>query len=360
MQITHQSDRIALDEFLKVRVDSVRKNRKWDRRDFPKNDPCALQRWQSDFRVEFSRLLGGVTDWDCLPLNAHIIESRKCDGYIRETVHFETQSGMVVNAYFLIPDGCTAPRPAMLCLPGHGRGVDTLVGIAVDGSERPMGEPEEYAGDFALQCVAHGFPTLAMEMIGFGERRTLSARSASADVSSCHAAATTALALGETLAGWRVFDAMRALDYLQSRTEVVCPEKIGIMGISGGAMIALFTAALDERISATVLSCYWNSFADSILSLVHCVDNYIPGLSKLCEMSDLAALVAPRSLFAESGSTDIIFPVEAFRESCIHARDIYKEFGAPVGFQSEEFVGGHEFHGVQAFEFLSRWQSGSD
>ena len=156
------------------------------------------------------------------------------------------------------------------------------------------------------------------------------------------------------MSGWRVWDAMRALDYLQTRTDCVDGERLAILGCSGGGLVSLFTAALDTRLRAAVVSAYFNTFADSVLAINHCVCNFVPGLLEVCEMPDLAALVAPRGLFAETGRTDPIFPVEAFELAVGEAQTIYDAFGASAQFGSAVYDGGHAFYGADAFPFLKR------
>src|SRR6185503_7834308 len=102
---------------------------------------------------------------------------------------------------------------------------------------------------------------LALEPLGFGRRRDAAARAKGPETSSCQPAAGAALLLGETMLGWRVRDAMAAVTILR-RTPAVDPRRIGIMGISGGGTVSLFTAALDTRIAAAVVSGYFNSFRD--------------------------------------------------------------------------------------------------
>ena len=63
----------------------------------------------------------------------------------------------------------------------------------------------------------------------------------------------------------------------------------------------MFSAALEPRIRAAFISGYLNTFRDSIMSLSHCIDNYVPGILNWAEMYDVAGLIAPRPLFAESG-----------------------------------------------------------
>ena len=153
---------------------------------------------------------------------------------------------------------------------------------------------------------------------------------------------------------WRVYDVMRAVDYLSEREEVD-PKRIGCMGISGGGTITFFASALERRIKAAVVSGYFNTFKDSILSISHCMDNYVPGVLRYAEMYDIAGLIAPRPLFVESGTKDDIFPVEATRDSFGKAKRIYQAFGAQDRLGMEIFEGEHSFHGVGAFPFLKRW-----
>jgi acetyl esterase/lipase len=146
---------------------------------------------------------------------------------------------------------------------------------------------------------------------------------------------------------------MRAVDYLQSRREID-PSKIATMGISGGGTTSLFTAAVDTRIKLAVVSGYFNTFRHSIVSLSHCIDNYVPGLLNYLEMYDIAGLIAPRSLFVESGSRDSIFPVEGSKLAAEKARGIYEVFKTPEMFGSEIFDGEHIFYGKGAFDFMKR------
>lgn len=311
-----------------------------------------MRGWQTRLRRRLNAALGGLP-WERVPLAPEVVEVRLLDDYRRETIYFQSRPGLAAFGYFLVPNDCALHRPAVLCLPGHGRGVDSLVGIAEDGGRRALGAPDEYQQDFALQCVARGFPVFALEQISFGHRRSEAARQEGSGSSSCRRDSMAALMLGETMAGWRVWDALRALDYLETRPEVD-KGRLAVMGISGGGMTALFAAALDTRIRAAVVSGYFNTFAASILSIDHCPDNYVPGLQTLVEMPDFAGLIAPRALFVEGGRQDPIFPVSALQTAIERAREIYAAFGCPQNFDAQIFEGGHEFHGREAFPFLEK------
>lgn len=132
------------------------------------------------------------------------------------------------------------------------------------------------------------------------------------------------------------------------------------MGISGGGLVAGFAAALDERVKAAVISGYANTFADSILTTAHCVDNYVPGIMLDAELPDLLGLIAPRALLIESGDKDGVFP----RNGAVAAYDrlsrIYSAAGAGNRLKADFFAGGHEVSGAKSYDWLSQTPSQSD
>ena len=159
------------------------------------------------------------------------------------------------------------PHPAMICVPGHGRGVDDIVGIDENGRDRT--ERVTYQFDFAVQAEL-GMAAVAIEPLGFGCRRDPAARKTCPDRSSCQPAAGAALLLGQTMIAWRVFDVMRTIDWIETRSDLDA-KRIGCMGISGGGTCTMFSAALEPRIGVAFVSGYLNTFRDSIFSLSHCM-----------------------------------------------------------------------------------------
>ena len=189
----------------------------------------------------------------------------------------------------------------MVCVPGHGRGVDDIVGIDDQGRDRT--DKDGYQHDFAIQVVEHGMAAVAIEPMAFGCRRDPMTQKKGLGVSACQPVAGAALLLGQTMIGWRVWDVMRTIDWIETRPELDA-KRVGCMGISGGGTCTLFSAALEPRIRAAMVSGYLNTFRDCIMSLSHCIDNYVPGILNWAEMYDVAGLIAPRPLFAESGERD--------------------------------------------------------
>jgi dienelactone hydrolase len=311
---------------------------------------AGARSWQLRLRRRLVNLMGGFPRRRC-DLAAETLDRQQMDGYSREKIAFWSRPGLRVVGYFLVPDRFRAPGPAMICLPGHGRGVDDIVGIEEDGTQRAAWGG--YQNDFALQAVANGFAALAIEQLGFGRRRDQRARDGGAGTSSCQPAAGAALLLGETMIGWRVYDAVRAMDYVLTRSEVDA-SRVGCVGISGGGTTTLHTAAVDPRIALAFVSGYFNTIRDSLFSISHCMDNYIPRLLQYAEMPDLAGLIAPRPFFAESGTKDGIFPVAATRRAFERLRQIYRVFGAEDRLGLHVFRGEHEFNGKRGWKFARK------
>jgi dienelactone hydrolase len=315
---------------------------------FRARDLAGAMRWQKELRAKITELLGGFPERT--PLEAATLETRDFPAYRREKFVFRSRPGVGVLGYLLTPRS-SAPHPAVICVPGHGRGVDDIVGIDENGRDRT--ERTGYAYDFAIQAVEHGMAAVAIEPMAFGCRRDPVTRAHGAAASACQPAAGAALLLGQTMLGWRVWDVMRALDWVATRPELD-PKRVACMGISGGGTVTLFASALDTRIRAALVSGYLNTFRDSIMSLSHCIDNYVPGILNWAEAPDVAGLIAPRPLFAESGERDDIFPIAASRASFARVQSIYQVFGAAGVTEQEVFDGPHSFWGRRGLPWIAR------
>jgi dienelactone hydrolase len=311
---------------------------------------AEAEAWQQHLRAKVTELLGGLPA-DGPPLRPVTLDTRAFSGYRRDKVVFDTAPGVSLLAYVLVPVGTTAPAPTMICVPGHGRGVDDIVGIDEQGRDRT--DKAGYQHDFAIQVVEAGMAAVAIEPMGFGCRRD--ARNARAGLSrkACDPVAGTAMLIGQTMLGWRVWDVMRTIDYIATRPELDA-SRIGCMGISGGGTVTLFSTALEPRLKTAMVSGYLNTFRDSIGSIVHCTDNYVPGILNWAEMQDVAGLIAPRPLFVESGEKDDIFPIAASVASFTRVREIYSVFGAADRIEQEVFPEAHSFYGRRGIPFLAR------
>jgi len=317
---------------------------------FKATTPAQALAWQKRLKAKLIELLGGFPV-SRSPLAPVTLETRTFPGYRREKIVFDSRPGVSVLAYLLLPDRAAKPAATMICVPGHGRGVDDVVGIDDKGNDRT--DKSGYQHDFAIQVAEAGMAALAIEPMGFGCRRDAANARQGLGRKACEPVAGGALMVGQTMIGWRVWDIMRAVDYIATRSELDAA-RVGCMGISGGGTATLFSTALEPRLRVALVSGYLNTFRDSVGSLAHCVDNYVPGILNWAEMYDVAGLIAPRPLFVESGERDDIFPVKASIESFNNVREIYRTFDAADRIEQEVFPDEHSFWGKRGIPFLAR------
>src|SRR5580765_7678093 len=308
------------------------------------------EQWQARLRRKIAELVGGFPE-KRTPLEAQSLEFRDFPTYRREKFVIQSRPGVSVLGYLLTPKSGKAPHPTIVCVPGHGRGVDDIVGIDDKGQDRPI--HDGYQFDFAIQATEHGMAAVAIEPMAFGCRRDEKNKARGLGTSSCQPTAGAALLLGQTMIGWRVYDVMRTIDWIETRGELDA-KRVGCMGISGGGTCTTFSAALEPRIKAAMISGYLNTFKDSVMSLSHCIDNYVPGILNWAEMYDVAGLIAPRPLFVESGERDDIFPIAASVESFKRVQDVYRVFDVLDRIEQEVFPGEHSFWGRRGIPFVAR------
>ena len=313
-------------------------------RDFPA--------WRQAVDAKLRELVGVLPDR--VPPNLRQEYERENDLFRETRFVFSAEAYADVPCHLLVPQAGDAPFPVVVCLQGHSTGMHISLG-----RPRYEGDEESIAGDrdFALQAVRQGCAALVIEQRCFGEREQDRLPHVVHADSRCHHAAMTALLLGRTMIGERVWDVSRAIDVLGEFPEIDAG-RIGCMGNSGGGTITYFAACLDERIGIAMPSCYVCTFRDSIGTIDHCGDNYIPGILQYFEMGDLAGLIAPRPLVVVAGRDDGIFPIGAVEETFETIRRIYRAAGAPDRCRLVIGEGGHRFYADLAwpvFRELSGW-----
>ncbi|MGN8647413.1 dienelactone hydrolase family protein [Gracilibacillus sp. HCP3S3_G5_1] len=281
-----------------------------------------------------------------LEMKPELIETTNFDDYTRELISLPVTDLISIPVYILTPKKESQVYSTVLALHGHGYGVKEAVGLTKIGEEE-QGELGIHK-QFAVELVKRGFKVFAPEVIGFGDRRLTRDKEAG-KINSCESMATNLLMEGKTLAGLRIWEARRLLDYMETCTEVDS-ERIGMMGFSGGAVITTYTAALDLRVRATVLTGFPNTFKGSIMAMHHCIDNYIPGILNYAELPEWISLISPRCLFIESGEKDPIFPNKYVKEAIAEIEKYYHN--RPEKFGYDIFPGVHEISGRKSYDWL--------
>ena len=313
------------------------------------NQQTYDDRWKDTLRNKVYKSLGDF-NYKSKEFSVTILETMDMGSYERIRVEITTFYPLRMPIFILIPKNSPKKKlPAVLAIHGHGYGSKEAIGLNPDSTER---EEPGIHNQFAVQLVDKGLIVAVPELIGFGERKLEEDIGVgSAEANSCYRIASQLLLMGKTLAGLRVHECKRVIDYIQTLSQV--DEKaIGCMGFSGGGLVAAFTSITDNRLKATVLTGYTNTFKGSIMDRQHCLDNYIPGILKAAELPELIGLIAPRSLFIESGFNDHLFPIKHVHTAIEKLEEIYQAFESEKSLASYIFEGGHEISGEQSFDWL--------
>ena len=280
-------------------------------------------------------------------LRPEIVKTEDRGSFIQETISLELCEGWNTLCYLLTPKLPLGSAVVAVC--GHGYGCRQIIRQGKLGSRRRVNFLDNYQKNFAIELAKRGNTIIAYEPVGFGEARKDKDRFKPFYSSSCRDISLHTLMYGFTTASLRIYQAMRCADILESKGF----KDIGCMGISGGGLVALYFACLDERIKRTVVSGYINTFRDSVMSVWHCPDNYIPGILAAGEIYDFASAIAPRKLLIESGSRDRIFPRKGVLKAIEHISRIYREVGAENNFSADLFEGRHEISGRKSYTFFN-------
>ena len=289
---------------------------------FAYRDDVDFDIWRKNLREELKEKLG----LDKIALNAceanlKIEEDKIIDDYRRIRFVFESEKGSVVPCYLLVPLGEKKKYPVAITLQGHSSGFRYSIG-------ENYGNPDDdyvTRGDFGRQAVRNGYAALCIEQRAMGERVT--SRHAFRE-QMCLFQSMTAIMLGRTVIGERVWDVERAIDLLPE-FDMLDSDDVFITGNSGGGTTSFYASCIDERIKLSVPSCAFCSYDESIMKVYHCTCNYIPGAYESFDMGDLAGLIAPRKLIVIAGKDDPYFQIQGVKESFATVEKIYDRIGSP-------------------------------
>jgi len=249
-------------------------------------------------------------------LNARIIRRIKNEDYSIEVICFESQPGIWVTANLYLPNNISIPAPAILMPHGH----------YLFGKTQPAVQ---------LSCIGlarRGFVVMALDTMGYGERGHQG-----------HEDNLFLLMAGRSLMALEVWDNMRALDYLCTRPEVD-QDRIGCTGASGGGAQTVYTTILDPRIKAAVPVCSVATIDGIYYGGIYCSCECLPGVASGWDISEIAALIAPRPLMVISGILDKLFLIEGARKAAGRLRQVYQVLNLPKNFAYVEVYNGHGYN----------------
>ncbi|WP_119072859.1 alpha/beta hydrolase family protein [Aggregatilinea lenta] len=284
--------------------------------------------WRGEVRGKLWELLG-ATYTPAEDVEVEIQDRALISGVERFRLMLTAGDGLRLPGYLMRPADLKKPAPGLLVYPGHGAIAQTA------GLEYSLQRAN------ALALAQAGYVTLTLEERGFGELSR-------AD----HVALDNiARLVGRTWLGITIEDGLRALDYLQTR-EDVAPDHLGATGLGLGGGLALYSAALDERIRAVVIENYVGGDIDLLHVLGHGCD-FVPNLRRFLHLSDIARTIAPRPAL-------YVYPQGREATTLAHrawdgARPTYETFGIPDRTRFVEHDRGDRYVRTVAKNWFDRW-----
>ena len=225
--------------YLTRKVNAVAAN--WDGQRAQIRTPEQLETRNRFIRQKCIGMIHGLPERNSL--NPVIVKLFERDGYKVENLMYESQPDFWVTANLYIPTRGSGPYPGVISPCGHyptARGYD------------------DYQSAY-VHFARNGFVVLAYDPIGQGERRHFwnpmtKVNEIGGPVTWEHSLPGQLLLLiGQDLTHYRVWDGMRAIDYLLTRPEVD-GKRIGCAGHSGGGTLTKFIATMDERIACAAIN----------------------------------------------------------------------------------------------------------
>lgn len=263
------------------------------------------------------------------PLNAQVRGNELRDGFRVEKITYESRPNFMVTGNLYLPSKLTEKAPAVLGLCGHSQNGKIGYQIFVNG------------------LVRNGFVVFIIDPISQGERRQFYPNDGGPRPGHCHAHNIMGNAMGlvdDFFGTWRVWDAIRGLDYLLSRPEVD-KKCIGVTGNSGGGTLSTYVAALDPRPTMVAVSCHMGSFnTDLENELPRDSEQNPPGLLKAgLDSADLLLCHAPRPTLVLSQQDDF-FDARAAKQACKEVKRIHSLLGSRDSAALFEGPRNHGYH----------------
>jgi len=259
-----------------------------------------------------------------------------------EDIKFQADRDNWVPAIVAKPRAGAQPLPAIICLPG------------TNGTRRQLVDPILQLSQFprtgwARALAGQGYITLSLDYRGSPAREQ-----------NIYTEAVRTQLEGNSYMGLLVHEVMRAVDYLQSRTDVD-RTRIGITGFSLGGAMSWYAAAADPRLTVVVPVCggvgtYRALTADQKKTSYHSQYFYPAGFLKLFpgDQPEVFASLAPRAVLVVGRDQDQGMPVEGLRKLEQEVKAAYSKLSAPDRFAVHITAGEHTYT-EEMFEQVKQW-----
>jgi len=303
--------------------------------------------WQKRAKAKLAELLGLDKIVRAKDDKYTVEYVKETDEYTETRFTLQSEEGYIFPSVIRIPKGVKAPMPVIFTLQGHSTGMHISLGTPIyEGDEKTISGGDR---DFVVRALKEGCAAVAIEQRNFGE-----CGAKEDGKPDCHVSSMNNIMLGRTTIGERAVDTICVIDAVLREFDCVDPEKVMLMGNSGGGTATFYTAVFDERIKLAMPSCAVCTYKHSIAAMMHCVCNFIPFIANHFDMGDISGLIAPRKLVIVNGKQDDIFPDEGVRETYALTEKLYEKAGVPENCALVTGEGGHRFYADDAWPIVHK------
>ena len=284
-----------------------------------------------------------------VPLKVRWTERREFNKFIRHKIHVQSERYYWVPVYYFVPYDIKNNVPAIVCLHGHSGIYPYIREGRTEGEQK---KTKESSLDYAVYFAEHGYITAAIVVRGWNETAGYQDRGVDKVTRSCHQVSMNSFLMGMTPKGLRCWDAMRVIDFLQTRDEVD-GDQLSVAGLSDGGTLATYLPVLDDRVQLVMIGGAFSSYRTSIYAMNHCICKCLPGVMQYGDMSEVVALHAPRPVILINGIKDSIFPITEARQGFEKLKLVHKMLGAANRLDADFFDGPHAWSNAKTLEFLA-------
>ena len=276
------------------------------------------------------------------------------DSFTRTLCSMETEPGVVIPFYLLIPKDASKaqPRPLLLCPHGHDKlGLHSYAGAFKD--EKHSRKVLENEGDIGAQAARRGFVVIAPATRGLAEEVLVPDPKGRHGKRPCRAQLIHCLLAGRTPIAERVWDMQRLLDWAEKHP-LVDRNRIVMTGNSGGGVLTAYTAAIDIRIRVAIPSCSFTSVMSAEGFIFHCDCCLVPKLRDWGDWKELGGLVAPRHLLIVHGVDDSLHHPPTVEKLAVSIGKIFQAAGVPNHTALKWGNSGHRFYPEKMWPFFEK------
>ena len=299
----------------------------YDGNEKPVKDAFDAGQRRAQTLAAIQAVLGTLPDsYQRVRLDVKVLSETDAGAYARQKITYGSDLTSRASAYLLIPKDAKPNGPAMICL--HD---DTP--LAKDEPAGISGRPSMHYAD---ELAKKGYVCLVPDYPGYGDDHF--------DLKN------SSYAGGAMKAVW---DNIRGIDLLETLPQVN-RKRIGIIGHGLGGQSALLTAALDYRISATVTSCGFTSFArykpDATAKLSE--PKQMPRIASAYgndpakipfDYAEVIASLVPRAVYIIAPQQDDVMDVQGVKDAVAGATPVYALKRVPTLLKAEYPEGPRDF-----------------